>query len=208
MELSDPLLPNPLNFTITPRVLLSAIGALCGSFFYGYQANIIGPANVYIVQEYELSDMEMVVLVNVLMIGAVISSIGVSVIADVYGRKPALIVSAGCYTVGSLLMAGAPSLAFLILGRFVLGLAVGISSMLDPIYLTEIAPPKSRGRLVALVMLFFTAGIGCAFVSAYFLAENWRVLFWLGGIFPGIWGVGLFFLPESPRFYVLCGKVE
>ena len=97
MELDYKLLEEAPHIKVTPTLIFCAITTLFSSFFYGYMANVIGPAMVYISTDFQLSDMGMVVLVNSLLPGAILGSLVVSLVADKYGRKTALIIACPCY---------------------------------------------------------------------------------------------------------------
>ena len=92
------------------------------------------------------------------MIGATLGSLVSGTISDRYGRKPIILVSAVLYTLGAIIMALTPSISVLMIGRFVVGLGIGASSQIVPLYLSEVAPIKVRGQMVALNTLAITFG--------------------------------------------------
>src|SRR5436305_1474701 len=93
----------------------------------------------------------------------------------------------------------------LIGSRFVLGIAVGTASFVSPMYIGELVPPKIRGGLVSFNQLMITSGILLAYIVDFALKDvsnNWRWMLGLGAI-PGMaLAVGMFFMPESPRWLV------
>jgi SP family galactose:H+ symporter-like MFS transporter len=115
--------------------------------------------------------------------------------------------------VALLFMAGAigtslaPSPAWLSSGRLVVGIAIGIASFTAPLYISEISPADVRGKLVSLNQLMITIGIVCSYLADYALAgiRGWRAMFGLAAIPAVILLIGLFFVPESPRWFVNQG---
>ena len=95
-------------------------------------------------------------VVSIAMVGAAVGALFSGVISDRIGRKPVIMLADVFFTIGSILMAFAPSVAFLCLGRVVIGLGVGIASQGVTLYLSEMAPIEIRGKLVALNVLVIT----------------------------------------------------
>ena len=126
------------------------------------------------------------------------------------GRKRSLIIGAVLFVIGSILCGTAGSPAILIVGRIVLGVAIGIASFTAPLYLAEIAPEKIRGAMISLYQLMITIGILVAFLSdtAFSYTGNWR---WMLGVIaiPGVLFLfGVVFLPRSPRWLMMRGQHE
>ncbi|STQ78732.1 Galactose transporter [Hafnia alvei] len=126
------------------------------------------------------------------------------------GRKYSLMIGAILFVVGSLFSAFAPDVEILILSRVLLGLAVGIASYTAPIYLSEIAPEKIRGSMISMYQLMITIGILAAYLSdtAFSYTGAWR---WMLGVItiPAILLlIGVFFLPDSPRWLAARGSDE
>ena len=94
-----------------------------------------------------------------------------------FGRRPVILLSSFVFLAGALVMALAPSYTVLVLGRGVVGFAIGVSSMVVPVYLAEMAPPSHRGTIVTLNTLFCTGGqflagvVGGAFGG---VLDGWR----------------------------------
>lgn len=92
------------------------------------------------------------------LVGAALASLFGGVLADKYGRKPIIITADLMFTIGSLVMGLAPTIFVLILGRFIVGMGVGLAAMVVPVYLAECAPSEIRGKLVTVNVLFITGG--------------------------------------------------
>jgi MFS family permease len=121
-------------------------------------------------------------------------------LTDLIGRKRAILITAGIFTVGSLLCAIATSTGVLIEGRIAIGVAIGVASYTAPLYIGEMAPPKLRGGLVTLNRLAITVGILVAYIidATFASSGNWRLMFGFG-VFPALaLGLGIAVLP-SPR---------
>jgi MFS transporter, SP family, galactose:H+ symporter len=123
-------------------------------------------------------------------------------LADRFGRRPLLLVTAVVFVLGAIASAWAVSLAMLLFGRVLVGVGIGGASMLTPLYLAEIAPARERGALVSLNQLAVASGILVSYLIGYALAAEgaWRWMLGLGGVPGVILAVGMFFLPETPRW--------
>lgn len=136
-----------------------------------------------------------------------------SVIADRFGRKRVILIGDLLFIVGALVQALTSSVWGMILGRSLVGLAVGAASFVAPLYIGELAPAPFRGRLVTLSVLNITLGQVVAYVVGWALSENggqvgWRWMVGLGAI-PAVCQVLIMLImPESPRWLVKSGRVE
>jgi MFS transporter, SP family, galactose:H+ symporter len=120
-------------------------------------------------------------------------------------------VTAAIFGIGALASAVAPSPAILIFSRVVLGLAIGLASTNVPVYLSEVAPPHARGWVVSLFQLAVTVGIVAAYLTDYAFAgveEGWRWMLGLALLPALVFGTGMFFLPETPRWLIRGGHHE
>src|SRR5205807_383882 len=109
---------------------------------------------------------------------------------------------------GALASAVAPSPIILIISRVVLGVAIGLSSTTVPVYLSEVSPPQARGWIVSLFQLAVTAGIVSAYIVDYAFASvgGWRWMLGLAVAPALVFGTGMFFLPETPRWLIRSGR--
>jgi sugar porter (SP) family MFS transporter len=121
-----------------------------------------------------------------------------------------LIITAVVFGLGAIGAALAPDTAWLIAARVVAGTAIGIASFVAPLYISEIAPVEIRGKLVSINQVALTSGIVISYLIDYAFAgsQAWRWMFALAVIPAAAFGVGLMFIPNSPRWLVGCGHVD
>ena len=183
-------------------------GAL-GELMFGYDVGVIGVALLFISRELHLTPFAQGVVVSALLAGAAVGVGAAGVLADRFGRRPMLIATALVFSIGGLVGALAPSVAVLVAARVIMGAGVGASAVVVMIYLVELAPTSDRGRISALGQLMVVSGILLAYVVDYLLAP-WGAWRWMIGfsVVPSIvLLIGLWFLPESPRWLVQVGRI-
>lgn len=142
---------------------------------------------------------------------ALLASPLAGLLADAYGRKRAILAASLLFVGGALLQAAAGSVAAMVLGRSVVGLAVGGASFVVPLYIAELAPSSWRGRLVTVASLFVTGGQVVAYVVGWWLAEReegWRWMVGLGALPAAGQVCVLVAMPETPRWLVRAGRKE
>jgi MFS family permease len=144
-------------------------------------------------------------LVSAALVGAVCGSTLSSGFTDMLGRKCAIIITAGIFTLAAFLCALARNRPALIVGQVAIGVAAGVASYTAPLYISEMAPPKLRGGLVTLNQLAITVGILLAYLFDVTFAPTgaWRFMFAFGALPALISGLGIAVLPESPRWLFL-----
>ena len=191
-------------------LLLIALIAALGGILFGYDTGVISGALIFIKPTFHLSTFLTEVTVSSVLLGALIGAIGSGRMTDYYGRRRSLLIAAGGFIIGTLLSSFADSIAILIAGRFIVGLAIGIASFAVPLYLSEIAPTRIRGAIVILNTITVTGGIVLAYLIDYVYAPagDWRWMFAMG-VFPAILlGLGTLLLPRSPRWLIQMGLKE
>jgi MFS family permease len=129
-----------------------------GAFLFGYDSSIIGAVNLYIEDEWNLSVFVLEVIVAITVLGSILGAAASGWLSDRYGRKPVIWAAALVFAVGSIVMAVAPNVIAMIFGRLLVGIAIGVSSMVQTIYIAEVAPYHIRGALVASLIMFVTGG--------------------------------------------------
>jgi len=182
---------------------ISAVAAL-GGMLFGYDTGVISGALLFIKKVFSLSPFMQGAVVSSLLVGATVGALVAGPLSDRFGRRPVLISAAIIFIVGALLAALTPNAAILIVARFVLGLAVGTASLLVPLYIAEMAPADVRGALVNFNQLMITVGILVSYLVGYALAsaQGWRWMLGLAVVPAAMLGLGMLFLPETPRYLV------
>ncbi len=180
---------------------VSLIAGLGGTL-YGYDMGVIAAALVYVRQSFVLSTRMQEVVVSVVLIGAMSGAFAGGAITDRIGRRATLLWGGAIFLCGSLLAFASPDVLILIIARFLLGVAVGFTSVTAPVYVSELAPPRSRGMLIGLYQFALTIGIALADLVGYWLASQhaWRLMFGIGALPAALFILLLLTLPESPRW--------
>jgi sugar porter (SP) family MFS transporter len=182
-----------------------------GGLMFGFDVAIISGAVPFIQPYFGWNELQLGWGVSSLLLGAIAGAFGSGVLSDMYGRKKVLIVVALFFAVSCTFTALATSSIVFISARVFGGLAVGAASVLSPMYVAEVAPPKNRGMLVSVYQLAIVLGILCSYTINYGLHNidnNWRWMFATGIIPSVLFFTGLFFIPESPRWLYKAGKKE
>jgi SP family arabinose:H+ symporter-like MFS transporter len=191
-------------------VLFLAVTVALGGLLFGFDIAIITGAGQFLAEHFHLNDLSLGLTYSSLLFGCVVGSAFAGYIADRFGRKAPLLWVAALFALTSAATGLAPTFNCFLLARFIGGLAVGGISILAPMYIAEIAPPKLRGRLCACYQLAIVVGILASFLINYLLRDsgewNWRWMF-MTGILPSAVFFGLLFgTPETPRYLLKIGK--
>jgi sugar porter (SP) family MFS transporter len=190
-------------------VLAAACVATGGSLF-GYDAGVLSGAILFIREAFGLGPVEVELLVGAAVVGATVGAIASGPIVDRYGRRGVLVLAAAVFATGEITSALAPQVSVLIAARIVVGLGIGVTSYTVPLYISELAPPQSRGMLVSFSQLAVTGGLLVGYVIDFALAGSgaWRLMLSLA-VVPVIVLVGaLAVLPDSPRWLMWHGRTE
>ena len=189
--------------------LASAISAL-GGMLFGYDTGVISGAILFIKKDFALSAGPEEIVVSSVLLGSLVGAMLGGILADRLGRRRLLIITAVVFGLGAIGAALAPDTAWLIAARVVAGTAIGIASFVAPLYISEIAPVEIRGKLVSINQVALTSGIVISYLIDYAFAgsQAWRWMFALAVIPAAAFGVGLMFIPNSPRWLVGCGHVD
>ncbi len=185
------------------------LAALAGLLF-GLDIGVIAGALPFITEAFQMTTQQQEWVVSSMMFGAMVGAVGSGWLSFRLGRRYSLLIGAVLFVVGSLLSAFAPSVEFLIISRVLLGLAVGIASFTAPLYLSEIAPEHIRGSMISMYQLMITIGILAAFLSdtALSYSGQWRWMLGIITIPAVVLFVGVLFLPESPRWLAIKGRIS
>ncbi len=202
--------PSKAHLRGTRFVYISALFASLGGLLFGYDTGVISGALIFIKREFGLTTTAEEIVVSGVLFGATIGAIVGGKAADLFGRRRVLLVTAAIFGIGALASAAAPSPPILIVSRVILGLAIGLASTNVPVYLSEVAPPHARGWIVSLFQLAVTVGIVVAYLTDYAFAgvEGWRWMLGLAVVPAIVFGAGMLFLPETPRWLISGGQHE
>lgn len=185
-------------------VYFSTFVAVCGSYAFGSCAGYSSPIQSAITKDINLSIAEYSLFGSILTFGAMIGAITSGRIADFIGRKGALRVASGFCIAGWLAIYFAQGPVPLDIGRLATGYGMGVFSYVVPVFIAEIAPKNLRGALTVANQLMITTGVSVSFIIGTLI--SWRALA-LAGIVPCVvLLLGLFFIPESPRWLVRNGR--
>ena len=187
-------------------LLLILVGV--GGILYGFDIGVIGPALEFLKQSIVLNTVQTEWVVGGVFVGGLFGTLVAGPLADNFGRKLVVALSALVFMIGVLSILVAHGFILLMVGRILLGTGVGLVAVAVPLYAVELAPTKYRGRAVTIFQLLLTSGI----VLAYFIgllfqgSHDWRAMFAIVLIPSAILLFGTFVLPQSPRFLVSKGN--
>eukprot|EP01062_Namystynia_karyoxenos_P058353 TRINITY_DN49914_c0_g1_i1.p2 TRINITY_DN49914_c0_g1~~TRINITY_DN49914_c0_g1_i1.p2 ORF type:complete len:725 (+),score=267.66 TRINITY_DN49914_c0_g1_i1:94-2175(+) len=195
---------------ISGQLLLLAVMAGIGGFLFGYDIGVVSGAMLLVVKEFHMRDVTHEVVVSATIAAASLAAL-LSRHAVALTRRGVLLTSASLFVFGAVMMAGSRNIGTLLIGRIVVGLGVGMASVVVPLYVAEVAPKQRRGALVTLNGVMIACGqVVAATVAASFASDpsGWRMDFGLSVVPALIQFVGCFWLPESPRLLVSADRCE
>ena len=190
------------------KLLLWSIVVALGGFLFGFDTAVISGAEQEIKRIWELSDVLHGVAIAIALYGTVIGALFGGIPATKYGRKKTLLWIGIFYLISAIGSALAPGVYVFMAFRVLGGLAIGASSVVAPMYITEIAPAKNRGKLVATFQFNIVFGILIAYLSNYLLQgvggeSSWRLMLGIVAIPALIYSILVFYVPESPRWLIV-----
>jgi major inositol transporter-like SP family MFS transporter len=194
-------------------IRLTIISTL-GGLLFGYDTGVISGALPFIKDDLRLTVLEEATVVSSLLFGAMFGALIGGKLADALGRRGALRICSVTFFVGALGACLAPNFGIMVCARIILGLAVGAAAAVVPLYLAEMAPAHRRGRMVTINELMIVGGQFLAFAINALIdwlsgsTHVWRYMLAIA-VIPAIFlFTGLFFLPDSPRWYAVRGRFE
>ncbi|KAI1456174.1 general substrate transporter, partial [Annulohypoxylon moriforme] len=194
---------------------LLTLSAGISGLLFGYDTGVISATLVSIgksLSDRTLNSLDKSIITSCTSLFALIASPISSVLADHFGRKPVILLSDLLFVFGALVQAFSYKVWGMILGRSIVGAAVGAASFVTPLYIAELAPPAHRGRLVTMNSMSVTLGQVVAYVIGWIFAEHgdpstgWRWMVGLGALPAALQCIFLLFMPETPRWLVKAGK--
>lgn len=221
---SNTLKDTKFNFTY---LLFLALVSAMGGFLFGYDWVVIGGAKPFYEIYFNISAMPTLQgwAMSSALVGCVLGAVISGFIADKFGRKIPLIISAILFTISAFGTGYVNDFTLFIIYRLIGGLGIGLASTLSPMYIAEIAPAKYRGQFVAINQLTLVIGILAAQIANFFIADpildessnemilnswngqkGWRWMFWAELIPALLFFLLMFLVPKSPRFLVKIGE--
>ncbi len=221
----SPALPAQLN---ARYIWLISVVAALGGLLFGYDWVVIGGAKPFFERYFHLTDAAQSGWANsCALVGCLVGALVAGALSDKFGRKRLLIVSAFLFALTSIGNALAPNFTVFVGWRILGGVAIGLASNLSPMYIAEVAPAAMRGKLVSINQLTIVIGVLLAQVVNWFLVRNlpagatdayildswygqsgWRWMFALTAGPALVFFLGMFFVPESPRWLAKNGRAE
>ena len=200
---------NKISINQSYIITISFVSAL-GGYLFGFDFAVIAGALPFLKEQFLFDEYWEGFATASLALGCVLGCLVAGSISDKYGRKPALMVAAFLFLISSLAMAFSTTRDLFIFARFVAGIGVGMASMLSPLYIAEVAPASTRGRMVAINQLTIVIGILATNLVNFYLRNSgpdaWRWMVGLGAVPSGIFLLGVAWLPESPRWLLKSGQ--
>jgi SP family xylose:H+ symportor-like MFS transporter len=197
-------------------ILFIALSAALGGLLFGYDTAVISGAIGNLTDFFHLSPIETGWAISSALVGCLIGAFFSDFLSDRFGRKVTMLITAILFILNSIGTALPFSFSMFVLFRIIGGIGVGIASMVVPMYIAEIAPPKRRGALVGNYQLAIVIGIVVVYFVNYLIAlqgdHNWNLNTgwrWMFGseIVPSIlFFIFIFFIPESPRWLIKQGE--
>lgn len=193
-------------------VYVAAAFSALGGMLFGYDTGVISSAILFIKKTFMLGATAEEVVLSSVLIGAVIGAVIGGKLTDRFGRRNVIISTAVIFAGGALFGASmAQNIPWLITGRIIIGIAIGVASFATPLYISEVAPVKIRGKLVGFNQLAVTVGIVISYLVGYGLsgfAWGWRGMFAAAAIPAVVLGIGMLNMPPSPRWLVSKNKTD
>ncbi len=192
----------------TNKIVLWALTSALGGFLFGFDTAVISGGEQQIQQYWNLSNVLLGQTVAMALYGTIIGAIFGGYPAQFYGRKITLLWIALLFLISAAGSAMAPSVYWLMFFRFIGGLSIGASSVVAPMYISEIAPANKRGRLTALFQFNIVLGVLLAYFSNYLIGtgveDSWRWMLGVEIVPASVFLIMVFFIPESPRWLIVA----
>lgn len=195
------------------KIFFWAITSALGGLLFGFDVAVISGGEQNIQMMWELSDIMLGQTIAMALYGTIIGALFGGIPAQKFGRRASLIWIAALFLISAAGSALAPEVYSLMFFRFIGGLSVGASSVVAPMYISEIAPADKRGKLTALFQFNIVLGILIAYFSNFLIGtediESWRWMLGVEVVPATLFLVFVFFIPESPRWLIVAkNRVE
>jgi SP family arabinose:H+ symporter-like MFS transporter len=203
--------------TAAPRATGSVLIVALSGLLMGFDGSLFTGAVIFIERVFALGKFEFALAVTSHTLAATVAIFVAGPLADRFGRRTVLQGAGVAFALSAALAAVAPSFPALIVARLSSGLGVGAVLVAAPMYIAEISPPAARGRMVTFSQLFIVLGIFLAFTSNYAIVRlgtlgpadsSWRWMLGIGFVPAAVYLFALLFVPESPRWHAMHGRLE
>ena len=194
----------------TRRRLLIAVTAATLGIICGYDLSNIAGALLFITNDFNLTVRKQELLTTIVVIGEICGALSGGFLANAIGRKRSMMLVAGGYAVFSLLGAAAVSMPWLMTARMLLGMTIGLSATVTPVFIAESAPARLRGSLLVTYQVATILGIIAGYMSAFMLADSgsWRWMLGLASV-PALLVLPLLAsTPDTARWYLFKNRVD
>ncbi|MET0994392.1 MAG: sugar porter family MFS transporter [Mycobacterium sp.] len=188
--------------------LLVAITAASVGIIYGYDLSNIAGALLFITDEFGLTTRQQELVTTAVVIGEIAGAIVGGWLANAIGRKKSMVLVAASYAAFALMSALSVSVPMLLVSRLLLGVTIGVSVVVVPVYVAELAPAKVRGSLLVAYQVATVVGIIIGYLAAYLLAGtgSWRWMLGLAAVPAALVMLMLLRMPDTARWYMLKGR--
>ena len=192
------------------RGLLVGLTAASVGVIYGYDLSIIAGALLFVTDEFGLTTRQQELLTTTAVIGQIAGALGGGVLANAIGRKKSMVLIAVGYAMFALLGALSVSMPMLLVARLLLGLTIGVSIVVVPVYIAESAPTAVRGSLLTAYQVATVSGLIVGYLVGYLLAgtHSWRWMLALAAVPATLLVPLLIRVPDTARWYLLRGRVS
>lgn len=200
--------------------LIGTVAALAGLLF-GFDTGVISGAQEFLFKTFSIGndtlydDWVQGFVVSAVPLGALLGAMMSGIFAERLGRRKTLLFTALLFLLGTCVVAFAFTIHMVLLGRMVMGLAIGISAMVAPMYIGEVSPPNVRGKMIFLFQLAITIGLFGAFAINLLFVRwfeapdiSWRWMFGVGALPSVLLFIGMLYMPYSPRWLAMQGRTE
>lgn len=209
-------------------IFLSVVAAI-GGLLFGYDTAVISGTIGQVADQFSLDTLQQGWYVGCALIGSIVGVLFAGVLSDRYGRKAVMIISALLFSASGIWCAVSGDFTHLVAARMLGGIAIGVVSIVSPLYISEVAAAQYRGRLVSLYQVAVTVGFLGAYIANYYLlafsqsgvslgegswmqkilvAEVWRGMLGMESVPAILFLIVIFFIPESPRWLIVVNREE
>jgi sugar porter (SP) family MFS transporter len=191
------------------RVLVAGLTAASLGVVYGYDLSNIAGALLFITEEFGLTTRQQELVTAAVVLGEIAGAMGAGMLANAIGRQRSMTLVAAGYAVFALLGAMSVSEPMLLVARLLLGVTIGVSVVVVPVFVAESAPARVRGSLLVAYQAATVLGIITGYLTAYLLADShsWRWMLALAAAPATLVALLVRRMPDTARWYLLKGRV-